>query len=371
MNILVFSWRDPKHPMAGGAEQVVHEHMKGWIKAGHNVVLFSSMFKDARESENLDGVEIIRDGSQILTVQLKGLWWYFFGNHKKFDLVIDQFHGLPFFTPLYVKEKKLAIIQEVAKEVWLMNHLPKPLNWLVGGLGYLSEPLFFLPYKKVLFITGSESAKKDVINMGIDEKNIKVVNHGVIIPKLRLNNVKNKKPIVMFLGALAKDKGIEDAIKTFSILNSKGNYDFWIVGKGASEYLDDLKKMVKDLKIKNVKFWGFVSQQEKFSLLRQATVLINPSFREGWGLVNIESNAMGTPVIAYKSAGLVDSIKNNKTGVLCKKNTPDCLAENVIELINDKSRMGKMEKDCINWAKKFNWKDSSKKSLKILESLND
>jgi len=34
MNILVFSWRDPKHPTAGGAEQVMHEHMKGWIAAG-------------------------------------------------------------------------------------------------------------------------------------------------------------------------------------------------------------------------------------------------------------------------------------------------------------------------------------------------
>jgi len=48
MNILVFSWRDPKHPLAGGAEQVMHEHMKGWVGAGHKVTLFTSHFSGGR-----------------------------------------------------------------------------------------------------------------------------------------------------------------------------------------------------------------------------------------------------------------------------------------------------------------------------------
>ena len=131
MRILVFSWRDPKHPLAGGAEQVMHEHMKGWVKAGHEVTLFSSRFKNLPEEETIDGINIIRQGYQYIGVQITG-FIYFLKNRSKFDLVIDQFHGLPFFTPLYIRIPKLAVIQETAGKVWFLNHLPWPLNWLVG-----------------------------------------------------------------------------------------------------------------------------------------------------------------------------------------------------------------------------------------------
>ena len=53
MRILVFSWRDPKHPLAGGAEQVMHEHMKGWIEAGHKVTLFSSKLDVLKNEKSL------------------------------------------------------------------------------------------------------------------------------------------------------------------------------------------------------------------------------------------------------------------------------------------------------------------------------
>src|SRR5260221_9797846 len=107
MNILVFSWRDPKHPTAGGAEQVMHEHMKGWIAGGHNVTLFSSTFPGAKDQEIIDGIKIIRKGSQYLTCHLNAFFWYVFQPHPEFDLIIDEFHGWPFFIPLYIRKPKI------------------------------------------------------------------------------------------------------------------------------------------------------------------------------------------------------------------------------------------------------------------------
>ena len=66
------SWRDPKHPQAGGAEQVMHEHMKGWIEAGHEVTLFSSKIHGQPKREELDGIKIVRSGHQYLGVQISG-----------------------------------------------------------------------------------------------------------------------------------------------------------------------------------------------------------------------------------------------------------------------------------------------------------
>lgn len=368
MNILVFSWRDPSHPLAGGAEQVDHEHHKGWIKAGHNVTLFSSSFPGAKKQEDIDKVKIIRRGNQILGVHISAFFWYFFGKHEKFDLVVDEFHGLPFFTPLYVRTKKISVLQEVAREVWLKNDLHFPLNFIVGYIGYFLEPLIFIPYKNIPFIVGSESAKKELSKVGINNKKIKVIPHGVILDLPKRKIKKEKVKTVCFLGALSKDKGIEDAIKTFSILNKLENYQFWVIGKGREDYVKKLKKLCKELKIYNkTKFWGFVSQKQKFELLSRAHIMINPSFLEGFGLVNIEANACSTPVVAYNSPGLTDSIKNNISGIIVSKNTPETLAETVDEILTNTKIYKKLQLSALNWSKKFAWDKSRKSSLAFIE----
>ncbi|OGY09768.1 MAG: hypothetical protein A2782_02935 [Candidatus Blackburnbacteria bacterium RIFCSPHIGHO2_01_FULL_43_15b] len=379
MNILVLSWRDPKHPMAGGAEQVMHEHMKGWIAAGHKVTFFSSRFPGSKQEEKLDGVDIVRQGKDLfLGVQLSAFWWYLFGSHDKFDLVIDEFHGIPFFTPLYVRVPKLAVLQEVAREVWWLNPLPKPFNWIIGWIGYTLEPFLFLFYrdipfinKSVPFMTGSQSAKDDLARMGIKSNDITIVPHGVIIETPSKLPPKEKENTIVFLGALTRDKGIEDALRAFAILSKNGNDNLlWIIGVGISNYVTHLKKLSRRLGIEGkIKFFGFVSQKEKFELLARAHVLINPSIREGWGLVNIEANRMGTPVVAYRSPGLVDSVKDGQSGVVCKVNTPGNLSREIEKILSSPQTYKTFQYGSRRWASQFNWEKSKKLSLKLLENI--
>lgn len=372
MNILSFSWRDPKHPQAGGAEQVMHEHMKGWVAAGHEVTLFSSNFKGARSTEVVDGVKVLRRGRQLLGVQISALFWYIFGSNKEFDLVVDQFHGIPFFTSLYIRKPIIGVVQEVAGKVWLQNDLPKPINYIVGMIGYLLEPLFFRFYRRTTLITGSNSAKEDLVKIGIPKKNINIIPHGVIIKKPKPFPKKEKKQTIIYLGALTKDKGIEDAIEAFDLIAKDIDCQFWIVGKGRDSYVYYLKEKIERMGLSSkVKFWGFVSQERKFELLARAHIMINPSVLEGFGLVNIESNSMGTPVVAYKSRGLVDSVVEDKSGVFCEENTPLEMADRVSNLLMDNKRLKSLSQSSVEWSKKFEWKRSRAMSLGLLRDIID
>ncbi len=369
MNILVFSWRDPKHPTAGGAEQVMHEHMKGWIAAGHSVTLFSSKIKGQSNSDVIDGVKIVRRGIQYFGVHIAG-FFYYLRNSKKIDLVVDQFHGIPFFTPLYVFKPKLAVIQEIAGKVWLKNEFPFPLNLIIGMIGYIGEPFLFIFYKKIPFMTGSRSAKESLVSVGIPSKNIHIINHGVIVEKPKPMPKKEKNKTILFLGAISKDKGIGDVLKTFGLLNSVGNYKFWVMGKSSEYYAKLIDTTSKSLGFaKNLTYFGFVSQKKKFELLARAHVMINPSLVEGWGLVNIEANAMGTPVVAYNSAGLVDSVKNGVSGIICKANTPKALMEETKILLDNTALYNKLSVGAIGWSKMFHWDVSVKKSVELIESV--
>lgn len=380
MKILIFSWRDPKHPLAGGAEQVMHEHAKGWIKAGHSVTHFSSKSGRLLDSEVIEGVKLVRYGHQYIGVQLAG-FFYYFKNRNNFDLVVDEFHGIPFFTPLFVRKPKLAVIQETARKVWFLNVLPWPLNWIVGVLGYLCEPMIFLFYKKMSFMTGSETAKRDVIKMGIPKGNIAVIPHGVIIKKgignpptsLRAKREKGRGQTICYLGVLSKDKGIEDALECFSILSRMGEYKFWVIGKPETvEYGKKIYRIAKKISLKgNIKFWGFVSQAKKFELLSKAHILVNPSVHEGWGLVNIEANAVGAPVVAYNVSGSVDSVKDGVSGLICKENTPDDLAKNVAKIFDNDKLYKKLQDGAISWSKNFSWEKSRKLSLKLIRKISN
>lgn len=370
MNILIFSWRGPNHPNAGGAEISTHEHAKGWVKAGHNVTLFTSYYQGAKETEQIDGVTIIQRGRQLLGVQWEAFKWYNFDSHLKFDLVVDQFHGIPFFTPLYVKVRKLGFIHEVTKEVWRLNQFPIPFNFFVGAIGKIIEPSIFRLYKNVQFMTVSDSTKEDLVMWGIPKGRITVVHNGNNHPNIGKLPTKEKKKTAIYLGAISKDKGIEDGLKIFSYIDQKeDNWQFWIVGKSKQRYLQVLKRLSRDFGInEKLKFWGYVSEKEKYELLARAHVLVNPSIREGWGLVVIEAADMGTPTVGYNVPGLRNSIKDGKTGILCNPNPVDC-SDAIISLLSDKNRYKGLRKNCFKWSKEFSWEKSSKESLELIGRL--
>lgn len=370
MKILILSWRGLKHPNAGGAEISTHEHAKSWVKAGHQITLFTSYFLGGKKEEIIDGVWIKRYGKQIFGVQWEAFKWYLFGKHPKFDLVIDQFHGIPFFSPLYIRTKKLAFIHEVTKEVWRLNPWPWPFNKIAALMGEMFEPALFKLYKKVPFMTVSKSTKEDLIVWGIPTDQITVIHNGVnLLKKTNAEKRENKKTLI-FLGALSKDKGIEDALEVFYLINQmEEDWQFWVAGEVDSRYLKRLKLQSKKLGInKKVKFWGFISEEKKYELLAKAHVAINPSIREGWGLVVIEAASMGVPTVGYDVPGLRDSVLKDKTGILCDPQPKVC-AKAILALMSDPEKYRALSYQGINWSKQFKWEDACKHSLRLVKTL--
>ncbi|MDE2588381.1 MAG: glycosyltransferase, partial [Patescibacteria group bacterium] len=161
MHILILNWRDPKNSLAGGAEIVTFEHAKAWVKAGHTVTWFTSRFRGMPKDEVLQGVHFIRKGGS-LGVYLFAPFFYL-ESKNKFDIVIDEIHGIPFFTPLYVhNSKKVAFIHEVAGEIWDYMY-PFPINYI----GKLLEIFYFKIYQHVKFWTDAPSTIDELVSKGI------------------------------------------------------------------------------------------------------------------------------------------------------------------------------------------------------------
>lgn len=370
MNVLIFNWRDIKHPLSGGAEISLFQHARYWVRKGAKVTWFSSSFNGAKRTEEIEGITFTRRGSHY-TVHIFAYIYYKLGRLGRPYIIIDSFHFIPFFTPLYIKKPHvIALVNEVAGHLWFANLRP-PLSFL----GYFAEPFFFKFYRHVPFITGSDSAKKDLIRFGIAKGKINVIYHGIEHNTVANKYLREKYPTILFLGRISKDKGIEDAISTFIRIETKIKHvRFWIAGQ--EEKKGDYRKIVYKLLTKDntlmhkIRYFGYVPENKKFELLKKAWILIHPSKKEGWGLTVIEAASQGTPTVGYNVEGLKDSVVHNKTGILTDTN-PYALANGIIRVLLNKKLYNTLSKQARNWSKTFSWDQSGRESWKFINFIYD
>jgi len=125
-----------------------------------------------------------------------------------------------------------------------------------------------------------------------------------------------KKNYYLLVSRLVKYKKVDLAIKAFNKLNLK----LIIVGVGREE------RSLKKMSHKNIQFVSSVTDSELAKLYGQAKALIFPQ-QEDFGLVAVEAMASGTPVIAYRKGGAIDTVSNGVTGVFFDKQNVECLSE--------------------------------------------
>jgi len=364
MKILLLNWRSLRDPLSGGAEQSTFEIAKRWIK-NHDVEVtwISAPYKDGAKTEEIEGVKFIylgkilkRDNSisMIFNFPLFLIETYRFLNKQEskfYDIVIDQVHGIPFLTPFYVRSKIIVYIHEVAGDIWYKMFI-FPIN-IIGS--FLEKFILTNVYKKNKFITVSESTKNALLKIGVKNNQIQVVEaHGLTMKVLDQPTKKFSNFTVVFLNRLVKMKGPERALSIFAKLKEEiSESKLIIVGRGDEEYVSYLKDYAKELKIeKDVEFTGFVSLEEKISILQKSHVLLNTSYKEGWGLVNLEANSQGTPAIAFNVEGCRDSIRPGINGFIA--NDEDDFITKILLIKNSK-----LELSSINYSRQYNYNDKS------------
>ena len=327
MKLLFLNWRDRKNPRSGGAEVVTEEVLKRLSARGHECVLFTTAFPGGAREENVDGYRVIRRGNERLGVHAWAFFlWFRRFRKERFDMVVDQIHGIPFFTPLYIRAPRVvALIHEVAREIWLRMY-PFP----IGRIGYILEPYFFRPYRNIPVITVSEATKRDLISMNIPSSHISLIPEAITATPLDRAPKKDPVPTIIFVGRIAKMKGVHHLLEAYAIAKKQiPALQLWLVG-GGDTYKSELEARYKH--DPDITFFGFVSEETKLELLERATILASASMKEGYGLVVIEAGACGTPSVVYNVDGFNEAVIHNQTGLLTAPNPP-ALAAGIVSLL--------------------------------------
>lgn len=369
--VVVANWRDLDHALAGGSERYAWELARGLVAAGARVDFLTAREPGRPRSELRDGIRIVRRGGQLSYYLLGALWLLL--RRRSVDVVIDLEAGIPLFSPLVVSRRRTGLML-VVHHVHLDQfgtYFPRP----VAALGrFLEGILMPRVYRGVTTVAVSESTRRAMVERLGWSGPIEVLHNGNVRPLPVRVAAEDTVDRLVVLGRLSPHKRVDLVIRAVAALAAtRPALHVDIVGKGPDR--DRLETLTRDLDAeKQVRFHGFVSEEEKAHLLGRSRLHVCASDVEGWGQVVAEAAAYGVPTVARDVPGLRDSVRHEHTGWLLPEPVTDLSAvqarllvgiESALDELEDPERRSEVSAACRDWASRFDW-DSMRASAVAL-----
>ena len=389
-----------KNPLAGGAEVYMQEIFRRIVSQGHEVTQLAVRFPGSTETETIDGIKVIRfGGAQTFNF---AVWARLNSILKqgKYDIVIDDLNKIPFFSPWFCDRPVLVMLMHVFRK-----SIFKEASFPLASYVYLTESLIPRCYKNNLFAVLSPSSKRDMQAFGIRDEQMTVIPPGTDTQRFRSDLSRKGRNLVIHVGRLKRYKSTDYLLHATKLLVERGwgqedlgvqsancrvqtaecrvqsaeykaqsaeggarRKDLKVVIVGDGDDLPRLKALSSELKLDRlVEFTGFIPEQDKVGYYQQAAVLVENSIKEGWGLIVMEANACGTPVVAARSPGLVDSVNDGETGLLYEYGNVAELADKIERLLSDARLRADMGQKGIAWADKYSWDSAADATLEMIE----
>lgn len=174
---------------------------------------------------------------------------------------------------------------------------------------------------------------------------------------LRANFAAEHQKIVLYVGRLVNEKGVQTLLYAAPmILSHFPGTQFLIVGTGY--FMDELKSIAHGLGIDhNVKFMGYVSDEELLRLYKIADVVTIPSHYEPFGIVALEGMAANVPVVVSDVGGLRDFVEHMETGITTYAGNAHSLAWGILEVIRNPELADRLRKNAYEKVQNvYNWK---------------
>lgn len=341
MNILILKF--PHSSALGGGELHTLQLFSALKKRGHSFYLSSSCSvllekfaqrKWPRQKVWLGREPVSISGLIIFALLSPYLCWRLFFLLLKYKIK----HKTNKLYCLSLTEKLLATIPAklLGYSVFWMEHLrierwlkQNPYRFLYVWLSNLTTT-----------ITVSKAVKRQLVDLGLKDKNVQVIYNGIDTTKFKLDPLPTTRysPLVTIgtVCRLCSEKGVDYLIKAFKKVTERNPHvELQIAGEGSEK--ESLQNLAAKLGVKDkVKFLGFVENTPKF--LNQLDIFaLTPTRRESFGIAAAEASACGKPVVATNISGLVEVVENSQTGLVIESKNIDQVTSALIKLVEDKN----------------------------------
>ena len=370
------------YPVIGGVETHVLELSRELINKGHEVFVLTSNktmngeYDVFPKYEETEGIKIFRFKVFPFT---RGVEFWFSFVEKLLEIKPDIVHG----------HKIGFSMNDVCASICEVKKIPSVAT--THGVPYIStvhkEPflrdvyLKTIPGRTVKFF--NHIIALSVIELpwlqrsGVPAERIHIIPGGVsrrvfeekIDPEEFREKYGIESEMILYLGRLAPKKGIDHLIRAAPLLLKEfPNLKIVIAGPDCRRMMWRLKKLAHELRVeRNMVFTGPLSEKDKYAAISSSEALILPSSFEAQGLVLLEAQALGVPVIATRQGGIPYFIKDGRNGILIEYGKPDQIADALSKILKDEGLARRLGETGRCLAEKFTWDKIAERILSVYE----
>jgi glycosyltransferase involved in cell wall biosynthesis len=367
LRILFFVTRDWYHPATTGGDNTMWEYARYLASVGHRVTYVSAGYRGAPREEVLDGINVVRLGG-VHSLWLRTFVHYMSKCRGRFDVVVTEGFGgsrIPRLAPLYVREPVITAWHQIHSDLFSAQY-PK---LLVGPLNLL-ERISAWVHRNTLVQAYTPEWQEAFPRIGFKPENIFVVPVSIREDWLvELGGLLSRKPTVLWIGKLRRYKCTDHVIRAMTTVVKRVPEARLIVAARHDDlaYERNLMKLVEELDLApNVEFRFNVSDDEKRALLLDSRTLVLPSAVEGFGIVVLEANACGVPVVA--SSGVPEgAVQDHLNGLRYRYGDIDALGKAIVEILTDNDLCSRLSENGLLFARNFGWRKVSNRYEDVIK----
>lgn len=355
------------------------EHARYLASVGHEVTYLAAKYPGAAYAETLDGIRVVRVGG-IHWLWLRSFLYHLGKGRGKCDVVVAEGFGgsrIPRLAPLYVREPIITEWHQVHRDLFAVQY-PRFLNPALN----LLERFAAWVSRDTLVRAGTEEVRQGLIGIGFKPDKVFVLPVSIreewmadaAIPPRPVAGGEAETLTILWLGKLRRYKCPDHAVRAMAEVVKQVPHSRLILAirRDDERYERQLRALVTELGLGNhVEFRFKVSEPEKLDLMRAVRALVVTSAVEGFGIVVLEANACGVPVIA--SSGVPQgAVRQSFNGLRYPFGQIDVLSERMVEILTDDALYKRLSSNSVAFAANFAWKDLGAKYEKtLLKAVDD
>jgi L-malate glycosyltransferase len=195
-----------------------------------------------------------------------------------------------------------------------------------------------------------------------------VVPNVIDLAQFRYRQRNSLRPHLVCTRGFSAYYSVDVVVKAFAEVQKEyANATLDLVGDGPLE--TDVRKLVADLRLRNVNFAGVASRNEIGRYYDRADIFINASWLDNMPVSVIEAFAAGTPVVTTSPEAMPYLVEHGRTGLLSPVGDEKALASNVIRLLREPALAATLTRNAYEDSQRYSWKVVREQWLKIYQAL--
>jgi glycosyltransferase involved in cell wall biosynthesis len=284
----------------------------------------------------------------------------------KFD-AIHAFFGVPCGSMALCLSKKYAMSYIVSLRGADVPGFSERFSLLYVFL----QPLIRLVWRRAKFVVANSEGLKQLAQKTNSEQKIEIIQNGVDIQMFKPAEKKqNEYVCILSVSRLTPRKGLRYLIQAIKILlentslTEKAKIELQIIGDGDEK--NALEQLANELGISHkVKFLGRILHENLASYYAQADIFCLPSLNEGMSNTVLEALATGMPIVATKTGGTEELVRDGENGFFAAQKSAQDLAEKLESLINDETLRVRFGQASRKRAETMSWANVAEKYVKL------